>query len=106
MMSKKSKRSIVISVRLDDTSLAAVDLLVNSGLAQSRSEAASQFIGIGVQSSGALIVKAKVLEENVRVLKKKCWMSLLTRVLVKSRICFKLRTSSRRTRRPNDWHSP
>lgn len=70
MMSKKSKRSIVISVRLDDTSLAAVDLLVNSGLAQSRSEAASQFIGIGVQSSEALIVKAKVLEENVRVLKK------------------------------------
>ncbi|WP_082593758.1 ankyrin repeat domain-containing protein [Paenibacillus sp. Soil766] len=70
MMSKKSKKSIVISVRLDETTLAAVDLLVNSGLAQSRSEAASQFISIGVQSSEDLILKAKTLEENVRVLKK------------------------------------
>jgi len=68
-MSRKSARSIVISVRLDETTLAAVDLLVNAGLAQSRSEAASQFIAIGVQSSEALLLKAKALEEHVRRLK-------------------------------------
>lgn len=66
---KKSRRSIVISVRLDETSLSAVDLLVNAGLAQSRSEAASQFVQIGVQSSEEMIQKAKKLEENVRQLK-------------------------------------
>lgn len=68
-MSRKSNRSIVISVRLDETTLTAVDLLVNAGLAQSRSEAASQFITMGVQSSEDLILKAKELEENVRRLK-------------------------------------
>jgi ankyrin repeat protein len=68
-MSRKSKRSIVISVRLDETTLTAVDLLVDAGLAQSRSEAASQFIVIGIQSSEELILKAKELEENVRRLK-------------------------------------
>jgi ankyrin repeat protein len=68
-MSKKLNRNVVISVRLDETTLAAVDLLVNAGLAQSRSEAASQFIGFGVQSSEDLIIKAKALEENVRTLK-------------------------------------
>jgi len=68
-MSRKSNRNIVISVRLDETALTAVDLLVNAGLAQSRSEAASQFIAIGIQSSEELILKAKQLEENVRRLK-------------------------------------
>ncbi|WP_144939727.1 ankyrin repeat domain-containing protein [Paenibacillus sp. 32O-W] len=68
-MSRKSKRSIVISVRLDETTLQAVDLLVNSGLAQSRSEAASQFVSIGVQSSEELLLKAKALEAQVRDLK-------------------------------------
>ncbi|CAG7635923.1 ankyrin repeat domain-containing protein [Paenibacillus allorhizosphaerae] len=68
-MSKKTKKSVVISVRLDETTLAAVDLLVHAGVAQSRSEAASQFIAIGVQNSEALLLKAKALEENVRKLK-------------------------------------
>ncbi|WP_135550396.1 ankyrin repeat domain-containing protein [Paenibacillus cymbidii] len=68
-MSKKSTRSVVISVRLDETNLAAVDLLVNAGLAQSRSEAASQFVGFGVQASEELLRKAKALEESVRLLK-------------------------------------
>lgn len=68
-MSRKSTRNIVISVRLDETTLAAVDLLVASGLAQSRSEAASRFIDIGVRSSEALIRKAKALEADVRNLK-------------------------------------
>jgi ankyrin repeat protein len=68
-MSRKSKKSIVISVRLDEITLTAVDLLVNAGLAQSRSEAASQFISIGVQCSEELLLKAKTLEEDVRSLK-------------------------------------
>ncbi|RXZ81310.1 ankyrin repeat domain-containing protein [Paenibacillaceae bacterium] len=68
-MSKKTNKSTVISIRLDETALAAVDLLVNAGLAQSRSEAASQFITVGVQSSEELILKATALEENVRRLK-------------------------------------
>lgn len=68
-MSKKSNRNVVISVRLDETTLTAVDLLVNAGLAQSRSEAASQFIAIGVQSSEELIIKAKELEQSVQRLK-------------------------------------
>jgi len=68
-MSKKQARSVVLSVRLDETTLAAVDLLVEAGLAQSRSEAASQFIALGVQSSEELIVKARSLAEHVRRLK-------------------------------------
>jgi len=59
----------VISVRLDEIALAAVDLLVNAGLAQSRSEAAAQFIAVGIRSSEELILKAKTLEEHVRRLK-------------------------------------
>ncbi|MDF2717490.1 MAG: hypothetical protein K0R28_4415 [Paenibacillus sp.] len=68
-MGKKPNRSVVLSVRLDETTLAAVDLLVDAGLAQSRSEAASQFVGIGVQSSEQLIMKANALAEHVRILK-------------------------------------
>ncbi|CAG7632225.1 hypothetical protein PAESOLCIP111_03359 [Paenibacillus solanacearum] len=68
-MSKKTKKTTVLSVRLDETTLAAVDLLVHAGIAQSRSEAASQLITIGVQHSEALLLKAKALEENVRRLR-------------------------------------
>ncbi|MCJ7841969.1 ankyrin repeat domain-containing protein [Lederbergia sp. NSJ-179] len=66
---KKNPRNVVISVRLDESSLMAVDLLVNSGLSQSRSEAASQFISIGIQSSENLLIRAKNLAENVKSLK-------------------------------------
>lgn len=68
-MSRKQARSAVLSVRLDETTLQAVDLLVEAGLAQSRSEAASQFITIGVQSSEQLLLKANALAEHVRSLK-------------------------------------
>lgn len=68
-MNKKQTRNAVLSIRLDDTMLAAVDLLVEAGLAQSRSEAAAQFVGIGVQASEALIAKATALAEQVRALK-------------------------------------
>lgn len=62
-------RSNVVSVRLDDTAIQALDLLVSSGLAQSRSEAAAQLIGIGVQSGGALLQQAKQLAESVQRIK-------------------------------------
>jgi ankyrin repeat protein len=62
-------RNNVVSVRLDDTAIQALDLLVNSGLAQSRSEAAAQLIGIGVQSGGELLQQAKQLAESVQRIK-------------------------------------
>lgn len=68
-MGKKPNKTVVLSVRLDETTVAAVDLLVEAGLAQSRSEAASRFIGIGVRSSEPLIVKAMALAEQVRSMK-------------------------------------
>jgi ankyrin repeat protein len=68
-MAKPSKKSVVISVRLDETTLAAVDLLVEAGLAQSRSEAVSQFVKLGVQSSEELLLKAKALSEHIANLK-------------------------------------
>ncbi|XEC97363.1 ankyrin repeat domain-containing protein [Paenibacillus tarimensis] len=82
-MSRKSNKSIVISVRLDETTLAAVDLLVQAGLAQSRSEAASQFISIGIQSSEELIIKAKSLEESVRRLKNEMFDAVKSKNLEK-----------------------
>lgn len=66
---EQQTRSTVISVRLDDLSLQAVDLLVQAGLAQSRSEAAAQFIGIGIRSGEELLRQAKQLAENVMRIK-------------------------------------
>jgi ankyrin repeat protein len=54
---------------LDELTLQAVDLMIESGLSQSRSDAASQLIGIGVQHSGELLTRAKELAEKVRQLK-------------------------------------
>lgn len=66
---KTSIRNAVISIRLDEVSLGAVDLLVQAGLAQSRSEAAGQLIAIGVQSSEDLLKRAKILAESVQEMK-------------------------------------
>jgi ankyrin repeat protein len=54
---------------LDELSLQAVDLMIESGLSPSRSDAASQLIGIGVRHSGELLTRAKELAEKVRQLK-------------------------------------
>ncbi|TDF96625.1 ankyrin repeat domain-containing protein [Paenibacillus piri] len=60
----------VISVRVDDLTLQAMDLLVEAGLAQSRSEAATQFVRCGVASSESLLLRAKGLAEHVRSLRR------------------------------------
>lgn len=65
-MDARLNRTTVISVRLDDLSLQAVDLMVQSGLAQSRSEAAADFIGIGIRSGEELLRQAKELADRLQ----------------------------------------
>jgi hypothetical protein len=62
-------RNTVISVRVDDNSLHAIDLLVKAGLAQSRSEAAAQFVAIGIRSADDLLVQARELGIRLQRLK-------------------------------------
>lgn len=64
-----SSRNTVVSVRLDALSLEAMDLLVQSGLAQSRSEAAAQFIAIGIRSGEEMLRQARELAERVQAVK-------------------------------------
>jgi ankyrin repeat protein len=62
-------RDNVVSVRLDETSIQAIDLLVQSGLAQSRSEGAAQLIVMGIKSADDLLKQAQKLAENVQRIK-------------------------------------
>src|SRR4051794_16109852 len=62
-------RDNVVSVRLDDTSIQTIDLLVQSGLAQSRSEGASLLIVLGIKSADDLLEQAKILAINVQRIK-------------------------------------
>jgi ankyrin repeat protein len=62
-------RSNVISVRLSDVTLQSIDLLVNAGLFQSRSEAAAQLIKAGIQASADLLRQAQEIAENVQRVK-------------------------------------
>ncbi|HWI64751.1 MAG TPA: ankyrin repeat domain-containing protein [Symbiobacteriaceae bacterium] len=62
----ESARSTVVSVRLDENAIAAVDCLVNSGLAQSRSEAVAQFVAIGVKNASDLLQQAGELAERLQ----------------------------------------
>jgi metal-responsive CopG/Arc/MetJ family transcriptional regulator len=68
MMSKK-KQSVVISIRLDDAALKAVDLLVSSGLETNRSRAVSHFVNAGILSSEQLLKKAQVIADDVHQLR-------------------------------------
>lgn len=63
------KQSIVVSIRLDDVALKAVDLLVDSGLESNRSRAVTYFINTGIQASGDLLQKAHSLADNVKQLR-------------------------------------
>jgi ankyrin repeat protein len=65
----KKKQSIVLSIRLDEDSLKAVDLLVDSGLETNRSRAVSHFLMKGIQSSAELLLKAQLLADNIQQLK-------------------------------------
>ncbi|MFC4304143.1 ankyrin repeat domain-containing protein [Cohnella boryungensis] len=67
-MSNK-KQSHVVSIRLNDAALKAVDLLVNSGLESNRSRAVSYFINSGIQASGELLHKAQSLADNLQQLR-------------------------------------
>jgi hypothetical protein len=65
-MDVQQTRNTVISVRVDGLSLQAIDLLVRSGLVQSRSEAVAQFVSLGIQSAGELLEKANQLADSVQ----------------------------------------
>lgn len=67
-MSKK-KQSVVISIRLDEAALKAVDLLVSSGLETNRSRAVSHFVNAGIKSSDQLLKKAQVIADDVHQLR-------------------------------------
>jgi Arc/MetJ-type ribon-helix-helix transcriptional regulator len=62
----KKKQSVVISIRLDEASLEAVDLLVESGLESNRPRAVSHFVNAGIQSLDELLHKARrVADERI-----------------------------------------
>jgi ankyrin repeat protein len=65
----QKKQSVVLSIRLDDISLKAVDLLVESGLESNRSRAVSYLLQAGIQSSQELLQKARILADNVQLLR-------------------------------------
>lgn len=65
----RKKPSVVISIRLDDIALKAVDLLVDSGLETNRSRAVSHFVNVGIQSSEELLRRAQLLADNVQRLR-------------------------------------
>ena len=52
-------RTIVVSVRLDPESVHALDLLVGSGIARSRSEATARLVQIGLSASAKLLEAAR-----------------------------------------------
>jgi uncharacterized protein len=68
-METNQARHTVISVRVDGPSLQAIDLLVKAGLAQSRSEAAAQFVAMGIRSADQLLAKAAQLADSMQQLK-------------------------------------
>jgi uncharacterized protein len=65
----RKKQSVVLSIRLDEVSLQAVDLLVESGLESNRSRAVSHFVNAGIQASAELLTKARLLADHVHQLR-------------------------------------
>ncbi|WP_219834861.1 ankyrin repeat domain-containing protein [Paenibacillus sp. R14(2021)] len=68
-MQAKNKKSMVLSIRLDETALQAVDLLVEAGLESNRSRAVSHLLTVGIQASEVLLLKAKALADDVAQLR-------------------------------------
>lgn len=68
-MDTSQARNTVISVRVDDETSRTIDLLVQAGLAQSRSEAVAQLVALGINSAGELLARARQLAENLQRLK-------------------------------------
>lgn len=67
-MPKKINRS-VLSIRLDEEAVKAVDLLVESGLEPNRSRAVAHFVKVGVQASQDLLVRARKQADNLQHLR-------------------------------------
>ncbi|RUS47358.1 ankyrin repeat domain-containing protein [Cohnella sp. AR92] len=65
----KRKSTAVLSIRLDDEVLKAVDLLVESGLESNRSRAVVHFVNVGVRASRDLLVRAREQADNLQRLK-------------------------------------
>ncbi|RXZ80989.1 ankyrin repeat domain-containing protein [Paenibacillaceae bacterium] len=68
-MAAKKNPTLVVSIRLDELALKAVDLLVEAGLESNRSRAASLFVQLGIQASEELLTKASELVNNVQQLR-------------------------------------
>lgn len=62
-------RDNVLSLRIGDAELAAVDALVDIGVAKSRSEAAAWLLSAGIKANEALFEKSRTLLEEVRRLR-------------------------------------
>ena len=62
-------RTIVVSVRLDPESVHALDLLVGSGIARSRSEATARLVHIGLSASAKLLEAAREIAGRARRLR-------------------------------------
>ncbi|MCC3373754.1 ankyrin repeat domain-containing protein [Cohnella sp. REN36] len=65
----KKNPSVVLSIRLDDQALRAVDLLVEAGLEANRSRAVSHFVNAGIGASEELLRRAQRLSNEVRELR-------------------------------------
>ncbi len=68
-MDTSQARNTVVSVRVDDETSRTIDLLVQAGLAQSRSEAVAQLVTIGINSASELLTQARQLAEHLQRLK-------------------------------------
>ncbi|QHW32024.1 ankyrin repeat domain-containing protein [Paenibacillus rhizovicinus] len=68
-MPSKRKKSMVLSIRLDEAALEAVDLLVESGLEPNRSRAVTHLLNVGLGASEELLVKARSLADQVKQLR-------------------------------------
>jgi len=62
-------RSNVITVRVSDRDLAAIDALVESGIRTTRSDAASWLIGVGVNANRQLLERIYATIEQIRQLR-------------------------------------
>ncbi|MFC3746630.1 ankyrin repeat domain-containing protein [Paenibacillus sp. GCM10012306] len=65
----KKKSTAVLSIRLDEEAIKAVDLLVESGLESNRSRAVAHFVNMGVRASHDLLVRAREQADNLQRLR-------------------------------------
>lgn len=72
-------RNTVVSVRLDDLAVQAVDLLVQAGLAQSRSEGVAQLVTIGIRNAEELLTSAREVAGRVQAIKQEMFAAVQAR---------------------------